>query len=156
MQQVLAKSPPPELFQFAADSWTQPFWDAAKAHRLTACQCGACGRFRMPPTPFCPNCRSQSVEWPTLSGRGLIYSFTIVTRAVVPAMEAYLPYAPAVIELPDAGGVRLISNVVGAPLTEIRIGAEVHATWEDREDGHTLVRFALGPAPSTTTTREAP
>jgi uncharacterized OB-fold protein len=144
----ISKPPPPQFFQFAADVWTQPYWDAAKEHRLTACQCGACGRFRMPPSPFCPNCRSQAVEWPTLSGRGAIFSYTVVERAVVPEMAEHLPYVPALIELPDALGVRLISNIVGAPLDQIHIGAEVHAVWEDRADGVSLVRFALGSASS--------
>jgi uncharacterized OB-fold protein len=144
MDRRIAKSPPPELFQFAADAWTTPFWEAAKARRLTACQCAACGRFRMPPTPFCPNCRSQEVRWPTLSGRGVIYSFTIVERAVTPAMAAHVPYVPAVIELPDADRIRLISNVVGATLGDIRIGGEAHAVFEDLQDGLTVVRFALG------------
>jgi uncharacterized OB-fold protein len=148
MDARIAKPPPPELFQFAADAWTQPFWDAAKSHRLTACRCAACGRFRMPPTAFCPNCRSQDVEWPTLSGRGVIYSFTIVERAVVPGMAAHLPYVPAVIELPDAGGLRLISNIVGVPVGEIRIGAAVRAVWDDRADGVSLVRFVLADAAS--------
>jgi uncharacterized OB-fold protein len=143
----ISKSPPPQFFQFAADAWTEPFWQAAREHRLTACQCASCGRFRMPPTPFCPNCRSQAVEWPELSGRGVIFSFSIVERAVVPAMADYIPYAPALIELPDAPGVRLFSNVVGAPLDEIRIGAPVHAVWEDEVDGASLVRFALGDPP---------
>ena len=143
MDPEIANPPPPELFRFAADSWTEPFWQAAREHRLTACQCASCGRFRMPPTPFCPNCRSQAVAWPTLSGRGVIYSFTVVRRAVVPAMAGHIPYVPAVIELPDADGIRLISNIVGAPVADIRVGAEVQAIWEDREDGATLVRFAL-------------
>jgi uncharacterized OB-fold protein len=143
MDQAVAKPPPPELFRFAEDAWTKPFWDAAREHRLTACRCGACGRFRMPPTPFCPTCRSQDVEWPTLSGRGVIYTFTVVQRAVVPAMAAHIPYVPAVIELEGADGVRLISNIVDAPLAAIEVGAPVRAVWEDRDDGATLVRFKL-------------
>lgn len=146
MDARIAKPPPPELFQFAADAWTRPFWDAAAAHRLTACQCGSCGRFRMPPTPFCPNCRSQEVLWPELSGRGVIYSFTIVERAVLPSMAAHLPYVPAVIELPDAGGIRLVSSLVDCPVGEIRIGAPVQAAWQDLPDGATLVRFRLAGA----------
>lgn len=147
MMDRIANFPPPELFQFATDSWTQPFWEAAREHRLTACQCASCGRFRMPPTPFCPNCRSQEVRWPTLSGRGTIFSFTVVERAILPSMAARIPYVPAVIEFEDAPGVRLISAVVGAPLGDIRIGGEVHAVWEDLEAA-SLVRFALGSGPA--------
>lgn len=143
MDAPIAQSPPPELFTLAVDAWTQPFWDAARAHQLTACKCGSCGQFRMPPTPFCPNCQSQAVEWPKLSGHGRIYSFTIVERAILPDMEAHLPYVPAVVTLPDAGDVRLVSNIVGCPVSAVAIDAAVEAVWEDREDGVSVVRFVL-------------
>jgi uncharacterized OB-fold protein len=144
---VVTKSPPPQLFTLAVDTWTQPYWDAAREHHLTACCCAACGTFRMPPTPFCPRCRSQQTRWPTLSGRGTIYSYTIVERAIVPEMEAHLPYAPAVIELEGAGGARLVSNVVGARIEDLKVGAPVNAIWEDRPDGVSIVRFSLDAAP---------
>jgi uncharacterized protein len=97
----------------------------------------------MPPTPFCPNCRSQAIHWVTLSGRGTVYSYTVVTRAVLAGMDEFLPYVPAVISLPDAGAVRLVSNVVDAPVAEIRVGSEVQVVWEDAPEGVVLPRFVL-------------
>jgi uncharacterized OB-fold protein len=141
MDERIAQNPPPEFFELAVDTWTKPYWDAAREHRLTACRCTACGRFRMPPTPFCPYCRSQAVDWPTLSGRGRIFSFTIVERAPIPG--ALLPYAPAIIELPDAQGVRLVSNIVDCAVGDIAADAEVEVAWQDREDGVSIARFRL-------------
>lgn len=138
----LAKNPPASLFTLVTDQWTEPFWSAAAERRLVAPKCGSCGTFRMPPGPFCPKCRSQEIEWITLSGRGIVYSFTIVRHAVIPQMEDSLPYIPAVIELPDAGRVRLISNVVDADPETLAIGDEVRVVWDETSPGVLVPRFA--------------
>jgi uncharacterized OB-fold protein len=140
---AIAKSPADDLFSLAQDRWTKPYWDAAREHRLTVPRCAACGRFRMPPTPFCPHCRSQAIDWPTLSGRGTIFSYTIVTRAIVPAMESCIPYVPALIDLDDAPGARLTTSIVDAPVEAVRIDAPVKAVFVERGDGVVVPRFTL-------------
>ncbi len=141
---AIAKSPAEVLFNPTMDQWTKPFWDAAARKTLTAPKCRSCGAFRMPPTPFCPECLSQEIDWPELSGKGAIYSYSIVARAIMPGMEDCLPYVPALVELPDAGGVRLITNIVGVPVDRVRIGANVRVVWETRRtDGVTVPRFTL-------------
>ena len=136
-----AKRPPPELFKLSTNAWTQPFWDATARHALVAPQCGRCGSWRMPPTPFCPACQSQAIHWRTLSGRGIVYSYTIVERGLVPGMEEHLPYVPAIIELEGAGGVRLISNVVDVEVSSIQVGMAVQVVWDDQANGVSLPRF---------------
>lgn len=141
MTRSMAKRPPEALFTLDTDQWTAPFWTAAAERRLTAPRCAACGTFRMPPTPFCPACRSQSLDWPTLSGKGVLYSYTVVTRAIVPEMEEAIPYVPALVTLPDAGGVRLITNVVETCIDDLRIDAELRVTFHERQDGTVLPFF---------------
>ena len=138
----IAKRPPPELFKLSSNAWTQPFWEATAGHKLVVARCTHCGSFRMPPTPFCPKCQSQSIDWPTLSGRGTVYSYTVVERAILPGMEAHLPYVPAVIELEGAGGARLISNVVDVEVGAISVGMPVSLLWDDHASGVALPRFA--------------
>ncbi len=139
----IATTPPEALFTPTEDRWTAPFWQAARTRRLTACRCAACGAFRMPPTPFCPECRSQDVEWPTLVGTGTLFSFTIVRRAISPEMEGHLPYVPALVDLDGAPGARLIANVVGCPIDALRIGARLRVQWRERTDGVVLPDFVL-------------
>ena len=127
----IAKRPPPELFKHSTNVWTQPFWDATARHQLVAAQCAGCGNWRMPPTPFCPHCRSQAIDWRALGGRGTVYSYTVVERAILPGMDAHLPYVPAVIELEGAPGVRLISNVVEVEVADMRVGMDVQVVWDD-------------------------
>jgi uncharacterized protein len=143
MMSEIAVAPAEELFSLSTDQWTQPFWDSARKHRLTAAKCAACGTFRMPPTPFCPECLSQDIDWPTLSGRGTIFSFTVVHRAITPEMEGALPYVPALVDLDDAPGARLITTIVDVPIERIRIGAPVCVVWDDRSDGVAVPRFTL-------------
>ena len=139
----IARRPPPELFKLATNAWTQPFWDATARHELVAARCVDCGTFRMPPTPFCPCCQSQAIDWNVLSGRGEVYSYTIVERAILPGMEAHLPYVPAVISLEGAGGARLVSNVVDVRLDALRVGMQVQVVWDDMPQlGVALPRFA--------------
>jgi uncharacterized OB-fold protein len=140
---AIALAPPDELFQLDTDPWTAPYWDAARKHQLVAPKCGACGTFRMPPQPFCPHCNSQALEWERLSGRGVIYSFTIVNVAIIPAMRDHVPYVPAVVTLPDAGGIRIISNIVGCPVEAVRIDTELEVCWHHRDDGVVVPRFRL-------------
>lgn len=139
----IAKSPADDLFSLSQDQWTKPYWDAAREGRLTAPRCDECGRFRMPPTPFCPHCLSQRIDWPTLSGRGTIFSFTIVARAIVAGMEDCIPYVPALIDLDDAPGARLTTNIVDVPVAAIAIGAPVNVVFVARRDGVVVPRFTL-------------
>lgn len=135
-----AKAVPGDHIQITTDTWTEPFWQAAKEHRLTACRCGACGTHRMPPTPFCPNCQSQAVEWPTLSGYGTVFSFAICNRSPFPDVADFV-YVPAVVDLEGAPGARLVSNIVGMPAEEVTIGMRVRVDWNPIRDGWVLPIF---------------
>lgn len=143
MSETLAKAPPVGLFHLTTDQWTKPFWDAAREHRLVAACCADCSTYRMPPTPFCPQCRSQSIDWRELSGQGVLYSYTIVARAIMPEMADNIPYVPALVDLPDAPGVRLITNVVDTPISQIQIGARLTVKWHDAPDDVTIPMFTL-------------
>lgn len=137
----IAQLPPPGLFRLATNAWTQPFWDAAARGSLVVAQCHGCGHRRMPPTPFCPRCHSQGIDWVALGSRATVYSYTVVTRAILPEMEGHLPYVPAVIEPEDGGGVRLVSNLVGMEIDSIHVGMAVQLVWHRTPDGVALPLF---------------
>jgi uncharacterized protein len=145
MPDAISKAPPEEMVNIATDQWTQPFWDAAKQHKLVGAKCGNCGKFRLPPSPMCPKCHSQQIDWVHLSGEGTIYTYTIITRAMSPAVEPHIPYVPAVISLEGAGDTRLVSNIVGARVGDIAIGRKVRVIWEDHKNGTTVPHFELVP-----------
>lgn len=140
---AISVPPPPSLIRLATDAWTEPFWQAAARRRLTAPRCASCGAFRMPPTPFCPECRSQEVEQVELSGRATLYSYTVVDRAILPDMEGYIPYVPAVVEPEDAPNIRFVAALVGAPIGRIRVGAALRVTWSEAAQGPLVPFFEL-------------
>jgi len=126
---------PPPL----ADAITLPFWQAAVGHRLVVQRCTECGRTRLPPAPVCPECRGTESDWKEVSGRGEVYTYTLVHRPI--AVGQPLPTAIAVIALEDAGGVRMISNLVGIDSAQIRIGMPVEVVFEDMSTDLAIPRF---------------
>jgi hypothetical protein len=130
---------PGEQISITTNPATEPFWQAAKEHRLTACQCAECGHFRMPPSPVCPECSSFEVQWPSLPGTGEIFSFAICNRN--PANGEELTYVPVVVELDGAPGARLIANVTGCDAEDVHIGMKVTVEWTPINDGWVLPNF---------------
>ena len=126
---------PPPL----ADATTLPWWQALCQHRLVVQRCAACGQTRLPPAPLCPECRSGDSDWKELSGRGEVYTYTIVHRPIAAGQK--LPYVIAVIALEGAEGVRMISNLVGVEPETVAIGLPVELVWEDMSAELALPRF---------------
>jgi uncharacterized OB-fold protein len=115
----------------AASADTLPWWQAAAAHRLVVQRCTRCGTVRHPPRPLCPACRSFEHEWSELSGRGTVYTFTVVHQAFVPSLVDQLPYVVAAVELEGGGGARLVTNVVDVEPSQVGVGMAVQVVWED-------------------------
>ena len=128
-------SMPPPL----ADATTLPWWEAAREHRLVVQRCAACEHTRHPPAPVCPECRSDASDWLEITGRGEVYTFTIVHRPI--AANQDLPFVVAVIALEGSGGLRMISNVVGVSPDEVEIGMPVELVWEDMSEDLAMPRF---------------
>jgi uncharacterized OB-fold protein len=132
---------PPELPRFVPGRDDRPWWDALRRHELVIQRCAACGAWRHPPAPVCASCRSAETRWERVQGRGRIYSYTIIHHPVHPALADRVPYNVVLVELPEAGGVRLLSNLVDVPAEDVRIGLEVEVVFEDLDEETTLARF---------------
>jgi uncharacterized OB-fold protein len=52
---------------------------------------------------------------------------------VYPALNGHGPYIAVLVELPHAGNVRMVGNLLGDPRQEVRIGAPVEAVFEHHE-----------------------
>ena len=104
---------PPAPIVFPGD---EPFWEAASQGRLLAKHCSACDRLHYYPRVHCPFCGHAPTDWRALSGRGRVYSHSIVARAPRPT-------APAIVETDE--GLRLHSVVLDADVHALRIGDPV-------------------------------
>lgn len=120
---------------------TKEWWEHCKRHELVIQRCTDCGTFRHTPTIVCYNCQSFNYEWHKVSGKGVVYSYTICHHPAHPAVRERVPYNVVLVELPDAGGVRMIGNLVDCPNEEIRIGMPVEVTWEDITDDVSLPQW---------------
>jgi uncharacterized OB-fold protein len=97
------------------------FWRAAADGRLVGQACSQCQRLRHPPRPMCPHCGSLEWNEVPLSGRGAIYSFSIIHHPQNPAFD--YPVLAALIDLDE--GIRVVSNVVDAEAKDLSIGRRV-------------------------------
>ena len=77
--------------------------------------------------------------WAPSSGRGTVFTWTVVGRALHPAYADSVPYAPVVVELEE--GVRLLSEVVDCTPEELEIGMPVEVTFEAVTADITLPKF---------------
>lgn len=121
------------------DEESRGFWEALARHELYFQRCRACGTARFYPRALCPACLSDAPEWVRSAGRGTVYSYTVTHQNQAPGFREELPYVLAVVEL--AEGVRLMTNVVGCPPDQVRIGMAVEVVFEDVTPEITLAKF---------------
>lgn len=95
---------------------TEPFWQAAADGTLLLGRCQDCGRHHYYPRRHCPLCHGTAVEWVAASGRGRVYSLSVMRRTAT-------PYAVAYVELEE--GPRMLTNLIGPSLDAFQIGQRV-------------------------------
>jgi uncharacterized OB-fold protein len=111
---------------------TKPFWDAATKGQLMIKTCTACNQPHFYPRAICPFCMSDRTEWRQASGRGTVYSFSVMKRAEV-------PYAIAYVTLEE--GPTMLTNIVDCDLDSIRIGQRVAVSFKPSDGGPPVPMF---------------
>lgn len=104
------------------------FYDWCHQGELRFQRCNQCGSWRHVPREICGECTSFDWEWARASGEGVVYTWTVVARALHPAYATAVPYAAVVVELSE--GVRLVSRVLDCPVDELRIGMPLRVDFE--------------------------
>ncbi len=113
---------------------TREFWAATRDKELRYQQCAKCGTVVFYPRRHCTGCTDGKLEWKTASGKGTVYSYSVVRQSYHPFFRHKVPYAVAWIDLDE--GPRILSNVVGVedPLADVFIGQPVEVEWEEHEE----------------------
>ena len=121
----------------------KPFWDAAAQQKLIIQRCKNCQSWVWTPRPSCNECGSEKVEWTQVSGKGEIYSFTVIRqvvgRAASQAFEPDIPYVIAWVDLDE--GPRLITNIIGCPVEDVKLGMKVLVQFEQASEKVWLPKF---------------
>ena len=115
---------------------TEPFWTAAAEGRLLLERCRSCGTVIWYPKPVCPSCHGRDLEWFEGSGRGTIYSFTVVRRG---GYASGGDHVLAYVELEE--GPRVMTNIVVADPSTLACDQPVEAVFHDTGHGSALLRF---------------
>lgn len=100
--------------------------------------CPHCQKAFFYPRGQCPFCLEAGWEWKPASGRGQIYSYTIVNVSTLDEFRDSTPYVYALIDLEE--GVRLASNLVDCPVELLKPDMPVKLAWVMR-DGRQLPAF---------------
>jgi uncharacterized OB-fold protein len=114
---------------------TKRYWDAAAQGTLLVKKCLACGKVHHYPRSLCPYCFSDNTNWQEASGRGTIYSYSVMRRAPV-------PYAIAYVTLDE--GVTMMTNIVDCDLDTICIGQSVKVVYKPSDGGPPVPCFTPG------------
>lgn len=101
------------------------YWGAARQGRLVVQRCRRCGHHQLYPRPHCLVCRG-ALSWVEASGRGTVYSFTVVRQNYSRPFRDWIPYVVALVDLEE--GPRLMTNVVGCDPEDVHVGMAVRAS----------------------------
>lgn len=111
---------------------TAPYWAACQAGTLRLKRCNACGRTHFYPRAICPFCLSGDTAWFQASGRGTVYSYSVMRRADP-------PYAIAYVTLDE--GVTMLTHIVDCAFDDIAIGQRVELAFRASESGQAVPVF---------------
>ena len=100
-----------------------------------SCWCAsarACGQAHHYPRTICPFCFSDKTEWIEASGKGTIYSYSVMRRAPVPYAMAYVTLAE---------GPRMVTNIVDCDFDKLKCEQAVKVVFKPTDGGPPLPMF---------------
>lgn len=118
---------------------SKPHWDGCREGVLRVQRCKDCETHVFIPQPCCTQCLGGNLEWVESSGRGTLYSYTVVHRPQQPSFDT--PYTVVVVELEE--GWFMLSNLMGVAPEDIEIGAPLEVIFHEMSDEITLPLFQL-------------
>lgn len=117
------------------------FWDGCNHDELRMQRCTACGKYRWLPRPMCPHCNALEHEWVGVSGKGTVFSWTIVVHPVHPAADEKVPYNVAQVRLDEDPDLILVTNLVDIDNDAIRIDMPVEVVFVEHAPGVKIPKF---------------
>ena len=116
------------------DGLSAPYWNGLRDNRLLVQRCEHCRTWQFGPEWLCHRCHAFDPEWTEVEPRGRIFSWERVWHPSHATLKNHGPYIAVLVELPHAGGVRMVGNLLGDPMQQVVIGAEVEGVFEHHRD----------------------
>ena len=114
------------------------FWAATAEGRFQLQRCNECDTVLWFPRRHCPLCWTENVSTFDASGKGVVYSFTVIRKGAMAYKESG-PFVIAYVEL--AEGPRVMTNIVDCDVETVKVGMPVEVVWHDTGQGNALYRF---------------
>ncbi len=111
---------------------TETYWAAAKDGKLLLKKCNTCGETHYYPRAICPHCLSGDTAWYEASGKGTIYTYSVMRRTATPYVIAYVTLAE---------GITMMSNIVECDVDSVAIGDDVEVCFRATEGDQALPVF---------------
>ncbi|MED5261142.1 MAG: OB-fold domain-containing protein [Myxococcota bacterium] len=121
------------------EGFAKEFYEGCQRGELLFQCCETCGTWRHVPRELCADCGSWEWAWKASSGRGKVFTWTVIARPLHPAFAEDVPLAAVVVELEE--GVRLLSHVVDCPPEELEMEMPVEVSFDPITEDVTLPRF---------------
>ncbi|HEX6553425.1 MAG TPA: Zn-ribbon domain-containing OB-fold protein, partial [Ktedonobacteraceae bacterium] len=112
------------------------FWEACRQGKLLLQYCDQCQRYQFYPRLYCMHCGSTTLHWTEVSGRGVIYSYTIIHQNKSPEFVNDTPYNLAIVQLEE--GPRMLSNIVDIEPANLRVDLPVTVRFDPVSDAISL------------------
>jgi uncharacterized OB-fold protein len=106
------------------DGLDAPYWDGLRAGELRIQRCGNCARWIWTAEPMCPDCHTFDPGWEAVAPDGVVHTWTRTWNRFHPAAAS--PYTTVLVELPRAGGRRVLGLWTAAddPVIGVRTRGE--------------------------------
>ena len=116
-----------------------PFWEGCREGKLLLQYCEQCQKYQFYPRLYCMHCSSTKLQWVEASGRGRIYSYTIIHQNKSPEFIHDTPYNVVIVQLDE--GPRMMSNIVQCDSGQLRVDLPVTVVFDYVTDEISLPRF---------------
>ncbi|MBI1180674.1 MAG: hypothetical protein GC201_08955 [Alphaproteobacteria bacterium] len=125
------------VLPFKKDRDTGGFFAAADRHELVYRACNDCGASINPPHARCAACGSWNTGWKQASGKGRLFTWSVVEQQIHPAFPT--PYTIVVVALEDDPSVRYVGYLDGAH--DLKADMAMRVRFEPTEDGGALPQW---------------
>jgi uncharacterized OB-fold protein len=114
-----------------AHAATAPLWEAAGRGQFALPRCTDCRAFDWYPKGECRQCRGSNIVWTELSGRGTLFSWAVVKRALHKPLAPIAPYVSAIVVIDEDRLTRFVTRLIDCDPNELRAGMPVEVRFAD-------------------------
>jgi len=124
--------------QYGGDPVDIPFWAGCSEGKFLLHRCGKCDRHYWPASR-CVEHGDDAMAWVEASGRGKLYTYTVMHRAYTPDTRDKVPFVVAVVQLEE--GSYYHSNILDCAHDAVAIDMPLEVVMTTHASGLTIPQF---------------